>query len=355
MACPTAPTPFVPPLASKGRAERSGRAVPAIGGKAIVLALSLAATVAIVFAVPGLADVAQRLRDGDPGWVIGAVALEIASCLGYVVVVERLFDRVPGRLARRIAWAELGVNSVLPAGGITGLGAGGLAMRARGLPAAWIAERSVVLFLLTSAVNVGVVAALGLGLGVGLVAGPSSPGLTFLPAGAAIVALAAVLLLPLAVRGPDRPGRIHRALRLGADGVRGTLTTLSRDGAATGGAVAWWAFDNAVLLAALRAFGAHPGIAAVVMAYLVGMLANALPLPGGLGAVDGGLFGALVLYGIPAAPAAAAVLVYRGIALWLPAVIGGASVALLRRADVETTAAAPAPPPAVGAAERAIV
>jgi uncharacterized membrane protein YbhN (UPF0104 family) len=310
---------------------------PALGGKAVLLALVLAATIALIFALPGLDDVARRLRDGDPGWLIAATALELASCLGYVVIVQRLFDRVPGRLARRIAWAELGVNSLLPAGGITGLGAGGLAMRARGLPTAWIAERSVVLFLLTSAVNVGAVAVIGVALGVGLIDGPHSPALTFLPAGAAVVTVVAVLLLPLATRGPERPGRVHGALRLGAEGVRGTLTTLSRGGGAPRG----WAFDNAVLLAALHAFGAHPGLAAVAMAYLIGMLGNALPLPGGIGAVDGGLLGALVLYGVPIAPAAAAVLVYRAIALWLPAVFGLASMALLRRGKAAEVAVGP--------------
>jgi uncharacterized membrane protein YbhN (UPF0104 family) len=326
MSCPTAPTPVAPPPSVRLR-------MPRISVKALVLAFALAAAVAVVFAVPGLAGVARRLRDGDPGWLIAAAVLELVSCLGYVLVVQRLFDRVPGRLARRVAWAELGVNSLLPAGGLTGLGAGGLAFRSRGLPTAWIAERSAVLFLLTSAVNVGVVAALGIGLGTGVIAGPHSPGLTYLPAAAAIALLAVVLLLPVAARRQRGCGRVHRAVDLSAHGVRATLATLSRDGAATAGAVAWWAFDNAVLLAALYAFGFHAGIAAVVMAYLVGMLANALPIPGGLGAVDGGLLGALVLYGVPAAPAAAAVLVYRAIALWLPAAIGAVSAARLRSAD----------------------
>jgi uncharacterized membrane protein YbhN (UPF0104 family) len=163
--------------------------------------------------------------------------------------------------------------------------------------------------------------------------GPHSPGLTYLPAVAAIAVLAVCLLLPVVARRQRGDGRLRRAVDLSAHGVRATLPTLSRDGAATAGAVAWWAFDNAVLLAALYAFGAHAGIAAVVMAYLVGMLANALPIPGGLGAVDGGLLGALVLYGVPAAPAAAAVLVYRAIALWLPALIGAVFAARLRSAD----------------------
>jgi uncharacterized membrane protein YbhN (UPF0104 family) len=332
MSCPTAPTPLAPPAEARAKVAASlPRLEAKVNGKVLLLAFALAATIALVFAVPGLDDVAQRLRDGHPGWLIAAALLELASCLGYVLLVQRLFDRVPGRFARRVAWAELGVNSLLPAGGLTGLGAGGLAFRSRGLPAAWIAERSAVLFLLTSAVNVAVVAAVGLALGLGVISGPQSPGLTFLPAAAAIAVLAITLLLPVAARRRRHTGRTGRALDLGAHGVRATLTTMSRDGAATAGAVAWWAFDNAVLLAALHAFGADAGIAAVVMAYLIGMLGNALPLPGGIGAVDGGLLGALVLYGVAAAPAAAAVLVYRGIALWLPAALGGLSVASMRR------------------------
>src|SRR5579871_4895019 len=53
------------------------------------------------------------------------------------------------------------------------------------------------------------------------------------------------------------------------------------------------------------------------MGYLVGSLAAAAPIPAGLGAVEGGLIGALILYGAPAAPAAGAVLLYRGISLGL--------------------------------------
>jgi uncharacterized protein (TIRG00374 family) len=77
-----------------------------------------------------------------------------------------------------------------------------------------------------------------------------------------------------------------------------------------------------VLWAAFQAFGRPPAISVIVMGYLVGSLAGALPLPGGLGAVDGGLIGALVLYGAPAPGAAAAVLLYRGLSLALPIALG---------------------------------
>ena len=55
------------------------------------------------------------------------------------------------------------------------------------------------------------------------------------------------------------------------------------------GAVGYWLFDNLVLYACLAAFGPAPSFWIVAMAYLVGMLANSLPVPGGFVAVEGGL------------------------------------------------------------------
>jgi uncharacterized protein (TIRG00374 family) len=67
------------------------------------------------------------------------------------------------------------------------------------------------------------------------------------------------------------------------------------------------------------------------MAQLIGQMAGLVPIPGGIGVVDGGLVGALVLYGVPFGPAAAAVLLYRAISLSLPAVLGTIAFLLLRR------------------------
>ena len=58
------------------------------------------------------------------------------------------------------------------------------------------------------------------------------------------------------------------------------------------------------------------------MAYFVGQLGNTLPLPGGVGGVEGALLGALVAFGAPAGPALAGVLTYRALAFWLPTVPG---------------------------------
>jgi uncharacterized membrane protein YbhN (UPF0104 family) len=58
------------------------------------------------------------------------------------------------------------------------------------------------------------------------------------------------------------------------------------------------------------------------MGYSIGYAANSLPVPGEIGVLDAGLAGALVLYGVAPAHAAAAVLIYHAIAFWVPG-LGG--------------------------------
>src|SRR5439155_20446840 len=86
-------------------------------------------------------------------------------------------------------------------------------------------------------------------------------------------------------------------------------------------------FDVDGRVAMLGTFGASMPIVAVVLAYFLGTMFNMLPLPGSL---SGGLIGVLLALGAPAAPAIAAVLAYRSVAVWLPAACGIASLASLR-------------------------
>jgi uncharacterized protein (TIRG00374 family) len=98
------------------------------------------------------------------------------------------------------------------------------------------------------------------------------------------------------------------------------------------GAIGYWAWDNAVLWATFKAFDADVPLSIVLMGYLIGQLGGLLPLPGGVGGIDGGLIGTLIVYGAPAAATAAAVLAYRVILFWLPLVGGAIAFASLRRA-----------------------
>jgi uncharacterized protein (TIRG00374 family) len=88
-------------------------------------------------------------------------------------------------------------------------------------------------------------------------------------------------------------------------------------------------FDIATLWAALHAFHSDVPVEPLAMAYLVGQLAGEIPIPGGLGAVDGGLIGALALFGVPLVAATAGTLAYRAIALGIPVVFGGAAAITL--------------------------
>ena len=67
------------------------------------------------------------------------------------------------------------------------------------------------------------------------------------------------------------------------------------------------------------------------MGYLIGQLGGLLPIPGGVGGIDGGLIGTLIVYGAPAATTAAAVLAYRLILFWIPLMIGAVALVMLSR------------------------
>jgi uncharacterized membrane protein YbhN (UPF0104 family) len=184
----------------------------------------------------------------------------------------------------------------------------------------------VTFFALKSAVNFVAVGVLGITMWLGV--GPHvSPALTLLPAVLAIVAIVAVSLIPF-VR--TRRGWTSRSAVAISDGIDEAARVLARrDWRVIAGSAGYWAFDNAVLLACLHAVGDAPPLTLVPMAYLIGQLGGLLPMPGGLGGIDGGLLGAVVGYGLSAASAAAAILAYRLILFWLPLILGGAAFASL--------------------------
>ena len=97
------------------------------------------------------------------------------------------------------------------------------------------------------------------------------------------------------------------------------------------GAPAWWGFDMLVLWAMFHAFGSPPPLTVIWMSYFVGTLGNLLPLPGGLGGVEGGMIGAFAAFGVNLDLAVLAVLSYRAISFWLPTLPGGIAYFQLRR------------------------
>ncbi len=91
-------------------------------------------------------------------------------------------------------------------------------------------------------------------------------------------------------------------------------------------------FDYLALVCCLAAVNSHPNPSLVLLAYAGGALLGFIPLtPGGLGFVETGLTGLLVLAGVSGQAAVVAVLAYRLISFWLPLPLGGVAMLLHRR------------------------
>ena len=232
-----------------------------------------------------------------------------------------------------VALSEEAFGAAVSLGGAGSLAVGAWLMVERGAPARRIAERSAVLFLYTSAINVITLIVAGLGLFLGL-PGPGNPLLSIVPAAVGALVLVVFLLLPRYVDRIARrlgPGRLQMFLTETAASVRDTarLTFHPRWGMV--GAIGYLWFDIAVLFACFAAAGHVPPLAAVVLAYQIAYLSNLIPVPGGIGVLDGSMIGMLVLYGVGGTVATAATLVYHAIALWVPAVLGTIAFIALQR------------------------
>jgi uncharacterized membrane protein YbhN (UPF0104 family) len=189
-------------------------------------------------------------------------------------------------------------------------------------------------------VNFVAVAVVGVALAIGILGPHQSPLLTVLPAALSVLVIAAVVAVPRFGPGTPAPADASRMRRAVAATrralVNGTAEAVavvrSRDALVLVGAIGYWAWDNAVLWATYHAVGEAVPIGVILMGYLIGQLGGLLPLPGGVGGIDGGLIGTLIVYGAPPAASVAAVLAYRLILFWVPLLGGVVAFASLRRA-----------------------
>jgi uncharacterized membrane protein YbhN (UPF0104 family) len=304
--------------------------------RALILAGTAVLLAASVFVLaPAFADLPEiwdRLSSGDGRWLALAFVFEVLSFLGHIV----LFSAVSKDGGSRIGlWASTQINLAGHAATrlFASAGAGGIAltawaMRRSGMERADVASRMVTFLVLLYGVYMGALVAGGLGLYSGLLPGGGSFAITVVPA----LFGAAVILAALAARRVA-PGesRVRRVMGPVAQGVGDALRLIRSGNAGLLGALMWWGFDIAVLWACFEAFGAAPPFAVITVAFFVGMLANTLPMPGGIGGVDGGMVAALIAFGVEPELALVAVLAYRGFAFWLPIPVGAVAYVGLRR------------------------
>ncbi len=93
-----------------------------------------------------------------------------------------------------------------------------------------------------------------------------------------------------------------------------------------------WLADAVCLIAVFELIGLDVPWRAVLFAFAASQVAGSVvPLPGGLGGVEGGLVGALVATGTPTGHTLAAAVVYRVVAYWGMALAGGIVLLVMAR------------------------
>jgi uncharacterized membrane protein YbhN (UPF0104 family) len=320
----------------------------------VALAVLLALVAALVATLPGLGSLRARFASADPLLLAMVGLCKLCSCLSNVVAFRDVFcPRMGWRFSYRLSMAEQATNVLLPTGGAGGLALGAWALHESGMSTEHIGRRSVNFFVLTSLPNFVCAAVLGPLLLAGVFAGEDPTVVTAIFTSLAWITMAVIVALPFLLKRIDRDkpsGRIVSKLRNGAwllgEGIRDTGRLLTaRRWPAILGAVGYLAFDIAALIVAYAAFGGAPPLGPLIFAYVIGQLGGLIPLPAGIGGTDGGMIGAMVLYGSSLSQATAAVLAYRAFQVGVPAVLGTIAFARLRstlhQADEPGAACAP--------------
>jgi len=298
----------------------------------------------------GVSETVNRIEHGDTWWIAIGAVLELFSFAGYVILFRAVFVRGDGRIgwpeSYEITMAGLAATRLFATAGAGGIALTAWALRRSGMEPRIVVCRMVAFMALLYVVFAGSLVVDGVGLGSGLFPGGGSFAITWVPAivGTLLLgAAAAVAALPGDVerrlqRRAEGSGRIAHWLArevtvpaLAASGVRTAIDLVRSRNPGLLGAIAWWGFDISVLWAMFHAFGSPPPFTVIWMAYFIGQLGNLLPLPGGLGGVEGAMIGAFAAFGVDFNLAVLAVLTYRAISFWLPTVPGAVAYFQLRR------------------------
>ncbi len=340
----TVPTDSPEPVEPDTREEDPAE-VPLLTTRRLVqtMVLIVVLLVGIYFLFPklvGLGDAMSKLGDADPLWIGIAIGFNVVAFATYIA----LFKAVVGGRALRLTWLETyeinmaGVAATLlfSAGGAGGIALTYWSLRKAGMRRRDVARRMVAFISLHYAFYPIALIICGILLRTGVVNGANDVELTIIPAAVAGLLLVLGLLIALI------PADVERRLQPFAHGEKakhflasaakvpatvgegfrfamGLFAHPKSGGLAVLGAAGYWAASIGVLWASFHAFGVHVPLAVVVQGFFLGMVANLFPLaPAGVGAVDAGMIGAFVLFGIPEETVFPAVLIFRLVAFWMP-------------------------------------
>lgn len=319
----------------------------------IIVTLLIVAIYLLFPKLVGLESAVGRLADAHPKWIVIAVLFNVCAYLAFVT----LFKGIVGADVMPLKWVEsyeitmagLAAALLFSAGGAGGVALNYWALRRAGMGARRAACRMVAFLVLLYAVYVTAVIVFGVLLRTGVLSGGAPIELTLIPAVIAGLVIALALLVTLVpgdlqrrlegFRSAGRAARLAHRLapvpETAARGVRTALEIVRHPGQgwiAIIGAIGYWAANVGILWASFKAYGVQVPLGVVVQGFFVGLAANLFPFaPAGVGAVDAGMIGAFVLFGLPGDSVFAAVLTYRLNAFWLPIPFGVVAFFQLRQ------------------------
>ncbi len=321
-------------------AEPSAFANPRRIAQTLVAVVLLTVAIYVLFPkVIGLEGALSKMGDGDPLWIVVALAFDVLAFAAYValfrgVVGERVIHLTVSE-SYQITMAGLAATRLFSAGGAGGILLTYWALRKAGMEVRQSVCRMIAFLVLLYSVYLVALVVFGVLLRTGVLPGEAPLSVTLIPAalaGVAIVVVCALALIPddferrIGRLSSGRLGRFaQRIATAPATFAQGTRTAIlfmrdpSQGGLALLGAVGFWGANIGILWASFQAFDVSVPFGVIVMGFFVGMVANLFPLaPGGVGAVDAGMIGAFVVFGLPESEVFAAVLTYRVIAFWVP-------------------------------------
>ncbi|HEX3562931.1 MAG TPA: lysylphosphatidylglycerol synthase transmembrane domain-containing protein [Solirubrobacterales bacterium] len=305
----------------------------------ITVVLLLVAIYVLVPRLFDLQDALGKIGDGDPVWISVGVVFCVAMFGAYVA----LFRGVVGERVIHLEWGEsyqitlagLAATRLFSAGGAGGILLTYWALRKAGMERRQAVCRMVAFLVVLYSVYMVALIVFGVLLRVGVLSGDAPVSGTIIPAALSAVVIVIFLLMALLPGDIERRIERHTSGRFGAIARRlatapatlaqGTRTAIafvrhpSAGAMAFGGAIGFWGANIAILWASFHAFDVSVPLGVVIQGFFLGMVANLIPFaPGGVGAVDAGMIGAFVLFGVPSDVVFPAVLTYRVIAFWLP-------------------------------------
>ncbi|HEX2736511.1 MAG TPA: YbhN family protein [Acidimicrobiia bacterium] len=294
--------------------------------------------------IAGFKHVGAAFARGSPVAIVALVVFEAASLLSYGelvrVVLRSMGQDVSQNLVQRTTIVGTSLGRTLPGGTTAAMAVVVGALRRAGLDAvrataalaasgmlssfvlALLLVPAVVLAIVggdsgSAALSVAVVAAAIVAVVVGIIPAVRNP--------AAAGNLVERLLgrVPARFRAGLDPAAVGGGVQKAVEGVR----ELAHDRHALRWGLAWatanWLFDVAALTAVAVTVGRGTPLTAVLLAYVIGQLAAAVPLtPGGIGIVESAMIASFVAAGAPVAAATATVLGWRLFSFWLPILVG---------------------------------